>query len=142
MFKCSSTFYFNVGLKVAVDTDLISYYMWHLYRGPHDTLGQTQSKTRGAHISVTLPLHGERALAESKRYDGEPVDFWYDGAIRKGGKIIINGGKHVNYWFPVTCPRAEEIKAELGIVEPKFFLGLHLTLSTNKSRLKSLPENL
>ncbi len=113
-----------------MEYELLRYYLWHVYRCPFDTLGQMVPKYR-AHVSVILPLHGEKAMEESKKYDGEKVEVSYSGEILKGGRALINNRPHVNYWMKVYCDRADEIKKELGVVENNF-LGFHLTVSSNK----------
>lgn len=134
MFKYSSEFYFHRGLKIKLDFDILRYYLWHVYRCPYETLGQ-MIPMYGAHVSVTLPLHGNEIVEKSKKYAGQDVDLWYNGYIKIGGRLKYNGKQHKNYWMPMECPRAEEIKNELGIVENNF-LGFHCTISNNKNFIK------
>lgn len=134
MFKYETRFYWHKGLKIEVERDFFLYYLWHFYRSPEGTLGFTQPMYKN-HISVTLKQHhGEEAYRASKKYAGQAVTFSYSGEIRKGGSWFTN------YWMPVICPRADEIKRELGIVE-KNFLGYHLTLVNNKSTLNNGKAN-
>lgn len=126
MFKYSSHFYFDKGLKIKVEKDFLRYYFWHLYRSPHSTLGFSPPM-HGSHISVTLPrIHGEEIVEKSKIYAGQAVDFEYSGDIRFGGSWFSNA------WMKVECERADEIKKELGIVEDNF-LGFHLSIGNTKA---------
>jgi hypothetical protein len=134
MFKYSSHFYFDKGLKIAVDLDFLHYYLWHIYRGPMDSLGQMLPKYRG-HISVTLPKFHGNAVKKSEKFAGQPVDFWYDGYLIAGGQKNYNGKQHRNYWMKVQCPRADEIKKIVGAVDTNSY-GLHCTISTNKNFIK------
>lgn len=131
MFKYKSKFYFDKGLKIAVDNQLLRYYFMLIYKSPESTLG-LGPPMRGDHISVTLPrIHGKDIVEKSKKYAGQPVEFLYDGDIIKGGSWFKN------YWMKVECKRADEIKKELGIVE-KNFLGYHLTIGNTKNRIVEL----
>lgn len=134
MFEYQSKFYFNQGLKIKVDFDFLNYYYWHVLKSSHSTLGLNRPKYSN-HISVTLPkLHDKEAVEKSKIYAGQKVSFWYDG------NIIIGGSYFTNFWMPIDCPRADEIKREVGI-EDKNFLGFHLTLANDKTRINELyPE--
>jgi hypothetical protein len=124
-FEYKTKFYFKNGLKIAVEKDFLRYYFHLILKSPVETLG-LGLPMHGSHISVTLPrIHGEKIVMQSKKYAGQDVSFWYNGDIVKGGSWFSN------YWMKIDCPRADEIKKELGIVE-KNFLGYHLTLCNTK----------
>jgi hypothetical protein len=140
MFKYRSHFYFDNGLKIKVDFDLLRYYMWHLYRNV-DSIGLNYPKHK-AHISVILPrIHGKEAVEKSKKYAGQPVDLCYSGDIKQGGSWFKN------YWLPVECDQAEQVKKELGVkentiwrmllhhlhIKHKPFLGYHATIASTKA---------
>lgn len=125
MFKYTTKFYFNKGLKIKVEKDFLRYYFHLLYRSHIGTLGVTPPMY-GSHVSVTLPrIHGDKKVEESKKYAGQTVEFMYTGEIVKGGSWFDN------FWMPLECPRADEIKKELNIVETNF-MGYHLTLGSTK----------
>lgn len=125
MFKYRSQFYFDNGLKIRVDFDLLRYYMWHLYRNV-DSIGLNYPKHK-AHISVILPrIHGKEAVEKSKVYVGQPVDLCYSGDIKFGGSWFKNA------WLPVECDQAEQVKKELKIKETNF-IGYHLTIGSTKA---------
>jgi hypothetical protein len=139
-------FYFKNGLKIAVEKDFLRYYFHLILKSPVETLG-LGLPMYGSHISVTLPrIHGEKIVMQSEKYAGQDVSFWYNGDIVKGGQ----NSWFTNYYMKVDCPRADEIKRELGIVEnsltrlilhylsfgllpkPLKFLCYHLTLCNTK----------
>lgn len=125
MFKFSSQFYFDNGLKIKVNFDLIRYYMWHLYRNV-DAIGLNYPKHK-AHISVILPrIHGKETTEKSKKFAGQSVDVCYNGDIRFGGSWFLNA------WLPVECERAEQIKKELRVKEENF-LGFHVSIGSTKA---------
>lgn len=134
MFTIKTKFYFDKGLKIAVDQEVLRYYMWQIARGPHDTLGQ-QTPMRKAHISVILPrIHGGEITELSRQFDGHEVEVTCDGDIHQGGSWFTN------YWVMFQCSHATHIKKLLGVRE-KNFLGYHLTICNNKGRINELyPE--
>lgn len=105
--------------------------MWHLYRNV-DSIGLNYPKHK-AHISVILPrIHGREITEKSKKFAGQSVDVCYSGDIKRGGGKIINERIFVNYWMPVNCQYATQIKNELNVKEEDF-LGFHITIANNKS---------
>jgi len=126
IFEYKTKFYFNKGLKIAVEKDFLRYYFYLILKSPVETLGLSPPMY-GSHISVTLPkIHGDKIVKESEKYVGENVSFFYDGNVIRGGTWFTN------YWMKVDCPRAAEIKKELG-VEEKEFLGFHITIASSKA---------
>jgi hypothetical protein len=126
MFEYKTRLYYDNGLKIKVEQELFDYYFWHILKGTNQTLALCKP-LYGSHISVTLPnIHGCETVESSKKYAGEEVTIKYSGEIFQGGSWFVN------YWLPMYCERAGEIKDELGIVEDNF-LGFHLTICSNKA---------
>lgn len=134
MFKITTKFYFDKGLKIAVDQEVLRYYMWQIARGPKCTLGQ-QLPMRKAHISVILPrIHGKDITRRSQQFADQEVEITCTGDIHQGGSWFTN------YWVMFNCVQAEQVKALLGVHETNF-LGYHLTVCNNKGRINELyPE--
>lgn len=132
MFNYDSHFYYDNGLKIYVEQELLDYYFWHIRKATYNCL-KLQKPAYGGHISVILPnIHGEEKSESSKKYIGERVSFSYDNEIIQGGSA--KGFK--NFFVKVECQRANQIKEELKIVE-EGFLGLHFTICSNKSEIKN-----
>lgn len=87
-------------LNVIVDRDLSNY-----YRALIPKYIDVQPQKYPPHISVVrkeTPIH----LDKWNCYNGEEVEFFYDGIIRFG---------QVYCWLNVFCVRLEEIRLELGL---------------------------
>ena len=87
---------------------------------------KSQLPAHGNHLSIYLPeIHGKKIdLSPITHLAGEKIEFEYNPE-----DIVIT---RKNVWMNVKCPRAQEIKDMLGIVDKNFY-GFHVTLMNFKN---------
>lgn len=112
------------GVRIIADLDLIRYYHrlidYYNYRTE-----RLQLPAHGAHITIVNPkLHRGVLFNSALQYHGKRVTFNYFPE-----KAYIS---NVNYWIPVTCKFADELKNKLGVDDGKNYWGLHLTICNKK----------
>lgn len=127
MYKSFGYTYFDNGLKVSVDKDLLKYYFWHILKSPHTTLGLYPPAFK-PHISIVLPnIHDQDIFEKSKNFIGQNVQFYYNG------KLIKGGSNFTNYWMPIFSDDIEKIKDSLKINDNSI---PHLTICNDKNFIK------
>lgn len=116
------------GVRIHIPGDFCRYYK-HLIDVAHYRTVRWECPRHGNHISLYLPnIHGENPKRNLfKLNQNEKIYFEVDPlALRSGGRNFTN------WWFPVKCPRGEEIKKEIGIIENSKYLGLHIVVCNSK----------
>jgi hypothetical protein len=80
-----------------------------------------------AHISV---IRDEKPPNESNwmKYEGETIEFTYTPDLEFNGIYV---------WLPVVCPKALDIREELGLNRSPFY-NLHLTVGNRKEEIGNL----
>lgn len=117
-------------IAVSLGFDFVNYYAT-LIEGAHK-VAYSYPK-HGAHISIYLEkIHGKIDFSKAKRFAGKWIEFQYNPDVITGGKT--SGIK--NFWMKVKSPELEKIKKELKIKDDARFLGLHLTICSEKGGIR------
>lgn len=106
-------------LVIDVDPDLGRLYR-EFFNWENRVYCKLQRPAWEAHISIIRdeePKDDLKCLWE--RYNGQAVEFEYDPTI-----LTMDFSRY--YWLKVNCPRALEIRKELGLPDPE--IPLHLTI--------------
>jgi hypothetical protein len=128
MLKAEGTvFLMGDAIRIKTAIDFCEYYRWHIHKHFYETFRATLPR-HDAHITIINPkIHGQLDFAPVRKYHGRKVIFEYS--------IDIHISR-VNFWMPVVCPVAQEIKDILGIVEPPTWWGEHITICNRKTELQ------
>ena len=123
MFKSYAKLEIDNGVRLVGCYDIVRYYQ-RLFQMAHWNTVKSQLPAHGTHISIALPsIHGNFDVSPIKHLAGEIIDFEYNPE-----DIVIT---RKNVWMNVKCPRAQEIKDMMKIVDKNFF-GYHLVLCNFK----------
>ena len=124
MFKSHGKLEINNGVRIVADWDLIRYYHQLVEYYTYQTK-RLQLPAHGAHITIVNPkIHKNVDLNLCKNIRGIKVEFFYYPE-----KIYVSPK---NYWIPVTCEFADNLKKSLNVKETNNWLGFHLTVCNNK----------
>jgi hypothetical protein len=120
MFTSSGRLQIDNGVRIIGDYDIVRYYQ-RLFQMAHWNTVKSQLPAHGLHLSIYLPdIHGKNVdVSPIKHLIGERIEFEYDPE-----DIVIT---KKNVWVNVKCPRAQEIKDMLKIVDKNFW-GFHCVL--------------
>jgi hypothetical protein len=112
------------GIRIIADWDMIRYYQRLVEFATHRT-ERLQLPAHGAHITIVNPkIHKNVNLNLCRNIAGIKVEFvYYPEKMCKSPK---------NYWIPVDCEFAENLKKSLNVKETNNWLGFHLTVCNNK----------
>jgi hypothetical protein len=133
----------NKAIRIKVNNDFVNYYLWLVNRRFYGDTGKNfvnndkySTQRSGAHISVVLcTFHKWNPDWNNLKFDKVMVPFYYrPDDIRYGGPKFKGWS---NFWLPVDCPMATDLKRTLGIKDNDNFLGDHVTLCSNKSEFKN-----
>jgi len=124
MFKGIGKIEVRNGIRIVTDLDFIRYYKtlidYYNYRTE-----RLQLPAHGAHITIGNPkLHRNLNLRMAQKYHGKVVEFQYDPENAYISKV--------NYWLPVKCVTAENLKNELSIDDGPRWWGFHITICNKK----------
>lgn len=82
-----------------------------------------QIPKHGSHITVIAGKYEAYTRIHIwKKYDGKPVEFYYDPEIQSDGMY---------FWLPVQCKEFEYVRTELGL-SPTTPIPWHLTIGNLK----------
>ena len=131
--KASGKFVVTPGdCRVVVTKDFCEYYKKLILFGATENPKDFQTPKHGAHITiVSAKIHGYRDTSKVSVFSGVTVPFSYGADVRKGGK------KFTTYYVDVDCPFANVVKKMLDVVDNPGFLGLHICIMNNKSKIKN-----
>jgi len=105
-----------------VSYDFIEYYKWFIHR--HFWV-LTHSPKFEAHISIASDRFNPGVdYNKALKYQGRKLSFDYEEFIRVGGK---KKGFYL-FWVKVFSDEIDELKRDIGVVEPPTYLGLHLSI--------------
>lgn len=114
-------------IRINTDMDICQYYKWFIDKFYHYTI-KTQFPKHKAHITVVNPkIYGVHSLESLKHLHGERVRFYYSVDVYRSPR---------NFWIPVKCDIADDIKKSLGIIDAENYYGLHLTICNTKFETK------
>lgn len=124
MFKCFGRIQVDNGIRIITSTDICLYYQKLIHFYYYKTV-KTQIPAHGGHITLANPkIHKSADYELAQKYIDKEVEFWYhpeDVYISK-----------VNFWFPVKCEWAENVRDELNIWDGPDWWGYHLTIANKK----------
>jgi hypothetical protein len=128
MLKAEGTVYLmDDAIRIKTNIDFCKYYRWLIHKHFYDTFNATLPR-HDAHITIVNPtIHGQFDFYSVRKYHRMKVMFEYSIDIHISP---------VNFWMPVVCPIAQEIKDKLGIVEPPTWWGEHITICNRKTELR------
>jgi hypothetical protein len=112
----------NDGVRIITGFDLVRYYQWLINKGTYNTI-KNQLPKFGAHVTILNKTLHNFSVKEASQFHNQQLEFIYFPE-----KIYQS---RVNFWIPVECPRALEIKKILKVTD-KDFWGLHLTVCNRK----------
>jgi hypothetical protein len=123
--------------RLVVVKDFCEYYkkliLFNIANNPKDF----QTPKHGAHITiVSAKIHGFRNTSKVSTFSGVTIPFSYNINIKKGGK------QFTTYYVDVVCPFADKVKKTLDVVDSPGFLGLHICIMNNKSKIKNENSNI
>jgi hypothetical protein len=105
-------------LIVSADQELVEYYRALLPRSM-----PVNQQRHPAHISVIRRVVPHE-LSSWGKYEGEPVEFEYSNIVEWDERYC---------WLPVSCPRLEAIRIELGLeARVPWRNGFHMTIGNFK----------
>ena len=123
MFKSCGYLQIKDGVRIICSYDIVRYYQ-KLFQMAHWNTVKSQLPAHGCHVSIALPsIHGNFDVSPIKHLAGEIIEFEYNPE-----DIVIT---RKNVWMNVKCPRAQEIKDMLQIVDKNFF-SYHLVVCNFK----------
>jgi len=123
-FKATGKLEVNNGLRIVCDYDFIRYYKWLIEKAFWNTQ-RLQLPAHGSHITLLNPkIHKGFTYAPALPYIGKDIEFIYDPSTIYESKV--------NFWLPVKCEFAEQLKNKCGVYEGKNYWGLHLTICNRK----------
>jgi hypothetical protein len=124
MFKSYGKIEVKNGVRIICGIDICRYYQKLIHMYYFNTV-KTQLPAHNAHITLANPkIHKGADYERAKKYIDKRVEFWYspeDAYISR-----------VNFWFPVKCDWAENIREELNIIDGSNWWGYHLTIANVK----------
>lgn len=122
-------------IAVNLGFDIVKYYAFFLER--HYNAAFSYPK-HGGHVSIFLPLHGKVDFNLAKKFDKKWVDLKINPDIIVGGK---KSGIR-NFWMKAKSSDIEKIKKELAIVDGSGYLGLHVTLASEKGGIRKFQRQM
>ena len=123
--------------RVVVTKDFCEYYKKLILFEGIESPRDFQTPKHGAHITiVSAKIHGFRNTSKVSAFSGVTIPFSYSVNIKKGGK------QFTTYYVDVDCPFANVVKKMLGVVDNPGFLGLHICIMNNKSKIKNENSNI
>lgn len=124
MIKCCGKVQIDNGIRIVTSIDICLYYRRLIHSHYYETI-KTQVPSHGAHITVANPkIHKEAYYDLAKKYLDKSVEFFYSPE-----DVYIS---NVNFWFPVKCEWADNVRAELNINDGPSWWGYHLTVCNKK----------
>lgn len=124
MFKSKGKIEIESGIRIAVKLDFILYYKWLIDKYNYHTIPLQLPKHLG-HITIVNPkIHKNIDCSAANKYIGERVEFTYDPLNMYVSKV--------NYWIPVKCEWADNLKKELNVDDGFNYWGLHITIANKK----------
>ncbi len=113
------------GVRIITGYDIIRYYQWLINRATWDTV-KNQLPRFGAHITIVNRKIHNFSFKEALEFNNLELEFdYFPEDIHQS---------RVNFWMPVKCEKALQIKKELKVTD-KDFWGLHLTICNTKFNL-------
>jgi hypothetical protein len=123
MFKSFGRLQIEKGVRIVGCYDIVRYYQ-RLFQMAHWNTVKSQLPAHGTHISIALPgIHGNFDTSPINQLAGEKIYFEYNPE-----DIVIT---KKNIWMNVKCPKAQEIKDMMKIVDKNFW-GFHLVVGNFK----------
>lgn len=123
--------------RVVVTKDFCEYYKKLILFEGIENPKDFQTPKHGAHITiVSAKIHGFRNTSKVSTFSGATIPFSYSVNVKKGGK------QFTTYYVDVDCPFANIVKKILGVVDSPGFLGLHICIMNNKSKIKNENSNI
>jgi hypothetical protein len=123
-FKATGRLEINNGLRINLGLDFIRYYKWLIEKAYWNTQ-RLQLPAHLAHCTLINPkIHKNFNYAPALPFIGKDIEFTYNPTTIYESKV--------NFWLPIQCPLAEEIKNKCGVYEGKNYYGLHITLANRK----------
>jgi hypothetical protein len=118
--------------RINVDTDFCNYYRKFIISYYGEDPYEFQTPKHGAHITIiSSKIHPNTNTESILKFNGDIIPFKYDYHIHKGGT------RFTTYYAYVECFFAEFIKRKLGVMDGSDYLGLHICICNNKSRVKN-----
>jgi hypothetical protein len=114
----------NNGIRIVCKLDFILYYQWLIRKHYYNTI-KIQNPTHEAHITIVNPkIHKNIDCSLANKYIDQTAEFVYFPE-----RLYVSP---VNFWIPVECNLADEIKKELKVDDGPNYWGLHITICNKK----------
>lgn len=133
MIKSGGIIKVEFGKRVALelDDDFIKYYNWFITRKYWIKI---PTPLHMAHISICNDkIKHQCDWSRAVEYDNQFIQFEYDPHLIEGG--FTKG--FIMFYLKVQSPQIDLIKKDINIIESETYRGLHITVATGKSLIKS-----
>ena len=134
----------DTALRVKLPNDFTAFYLWLIKRRFFGASGagyfdnrQYQTQRHGAHVTVALrTIHGWNNDWNKIKSNPVRIDYCPE-TLQVGGCTKL----FRNYWMCADSDDIVNIKRDLNIIDSDRFLGLHITVCSNKNEINNLSSN-